>query len=89
MTTTHQINLMDSFQLSPSQKRTIELLMKGLSNKEISNILHITEKAIKCQLTHIYKKTRIDTRARLIVFLSEKGWFTNQPFINNNLPIGL
>lgn len=89
MATNNQIRIMETFQLTPSQKRIIEQLMKGYSNKEIADILHVTEKAIRCHLTYIYKKTKIESRTRLVVFFSERGWFNDTKFVNLNLPLGL
>lgn len=76
MATETQIRLMNTFNLTPGQKRIVELLMKGLSNKEVGNELHITEKAVRCQLTKLYKSTKIESRPRLMTFFAEKGWFT-------------
>ncbi len=53
--------------LSPAEYRVYELVVKGLSNKEVGDKLFVHEKTVKFHLTSIYKRLRIKTRAQLII----------------------
>jgi two-component system, NarL family, response regulator len=48
--------------LSPRQERTLELLLKRMSNKEIGCALGISERTVKFHLANIYKKCGIHDR---------------------------
>ena len=52
--------------LSSSEQRVFELVIKGLSNREIANKLFVTEKTIKYHLTNIYKELSLKSRSQLI-----------------------
>ena len=54
--------------LSNRESEVAELTTKGLSNKEISDRLFITEKTVRFHLTNIYKKLDVKSRAQLIVY---------------------
>lgn len=43
------------------------MVAKGLSNKEIGDQIHITEKTVKFHITNIYRITGVTSRAQLIV----------------------
>lgn len=56
--------------------REIEVVMhvsKGQTNKEIASQLFITEKTVKFHLTSIYKKLNLKSRAQLIVMIAGFG----------------
>ncbi len=54
--------------LSNRETEVAELVTQGLSNKEVSNRLFVTEKTVKFHLTNIYKKMNVKSRAQLIVW---------------------
>ena len=54
--------------LSNREAEVAELVVKGLSNKEVANQLFVTEKTVKFHLTNIYKKMSVKSRAQLIVW---------------------
>ena len=71
--------------LSKREAEVVEMVTKGLSNKEVANQLFVTEKTIKFHLTNIYKKMNLKSRAQLIVwcmphqhFLEEEARRTTQ-----------
>ena len=45
------------------------LVCAGLTNKEIAQQLRKTEGSVKVQLSGIFRKLRVDSRAKLIVAL--------------------
>lgn len=52
--------------LTPAERRVRELLMAGLSNKEIANELGRAEATIKNQVAAILRKHGVPSRARLL-----------------------
>ena len=54
--------------LSNRESEVAALVATGLSNKEVADLLFVTEKTIKFHLTNIYKKMSIRSRAQLIVW---------------------
>jgi len=53
--------------LSASEALVFQLVMRGLSNAEISTHLFIKPTTVKFHLTHIYKKLGVESRAKMIV----------------------
>jgi len=51
--------------LTPQEQKVVELVSKGLSNREVGTQLSIHEKTVKFHLTKIYKKLNT-TRYQLI-----------------------
>ncbi len=49
-------------QLSPREREILELVAKGLSNKEIGNQLHISFGTVRIHLMHIYEKLHVRCR---------------------------
>lgn len=56
--------------LSNRQKEVVDLVCKGLSNREIANQLFITEKTVKFHLTTIFKLSGVKNRTQLVL----KAW---------------
>ena len=56
-------------QLTPSEREMAALVCGGLTNKEIAAELKKTEGSVKVQLSGIYQKLRVNSRAKLIVAL--------------------
>ncbi|WP_323959832.1 response regulator [Arthrobacter sp. JZ12] len=60
--------------LTPREAEILELLTAGLSNREMSRQLFISETTIKTHLMHIYRKLDVDTRSAAIAEASRRGW---------------
>lgn len=54
-------------QLSHLEKEILELVVKSLSNKEISSQLNLAEQTVKNYLTTIYEKMGVNKRSQLIM----------------------
>lgn len=54
-------------ELTDSEEGVKALVVKGLSNMEISNQLGIDEHTVKFHLTNVFKKLNVKNRAQLIV----------------------
>lgn len=80
--------------LSNREAEVAELVVKGLSNKEVANQLFVTEKTVKFHLTNIYKKMNVKSRAQLIVWCMpyqsfvESGSADAGQQNNNTIPAG-
>ncbi len=55
--------------LTPGEREMATLVCAGLTNKEIATELKKTEGSVKVQLSAIYQKLRVNSRAKLIVAL--------------------
>ena len=53
--------------LTRQELRIANMVCKGMSNKEIANILGVGIKTIKAHLTHVYSKQGVKNRLELIV----------------------
>jgi len=56
-------------QLSPGERELVQLVCAGLTNKEIAAQLRKTEGSVKVQLSGVFQKLRVNSRAKLIVAL--------------------
>lgn len=64
----HQLGL---WQLSNAEKEVTRLVLKGLSNKEISEVRSASEQTVKQQVNAIFKKSGLSSRAQLLAFFLE------------------
>lgn len=56
----------ESLQISGRELEVLELLGKGLSNKEIANKLFISVNTVKTHLSHIYEKLDVSRRSMAV-----------------------
>lgn len=57
--------------LTRRENQVLELVRRRLSNKEISEVLKVSEATVKFHLTHIFSKMQVDNRYSLIERASE------------------
>lgn len=55
------------FSLTEREMKILELLVKGYSNKEISNTIYISVDTVKVHLKHIFEKLGVDCRTKAAV----------------------
>lgn len=55
------------------EREVLGLLVEGLSNKEISSRLNLSESVVKATLQSLFEKTGVRTRAQLVRFAFESG----------------
>lgn len=60
-----------TWKLTEAEQEISRLILKGLSNREISEIRSSSEKTIKQQTTSIYRKTGLSSRSQLAAFFLE------------------
>lgn len=53
--------------LTPEQQTVLDLLCKGLTNKQIGDQLFVTEKTIKFHITSLNKKFKTTNRTQLAI----------------------
>ncbi len=63
---------LDSYGLSSREKDILRAMVMGLKNKEIADKLFISEMTVKSHINRIYKKFKVDNRAKAICFSIEK-----------------
>lgn len=63
-------SLVDRFGLTTGQMRVLELLMQGKSNREIGDLLGLTEGTVKIHVSKIFKALNVSSRAQAMVALS-------------------
>ena len=54
-----------SGELTPAERRTVELAAKGLANKEIAQALYVAVNTVEVHLSHAYAKLGVRSRAQL------------------------
>ncbi|MEW5888167.1 MAG: response regulator transcription factor [Pseudomonadota bacterium] len=63
-------SLVDRFGLTTGQMRVLELLIQGKSNREIGELLGLTEGTVKIHVSKIFKALNVSSRAQAMVALS-------------------
>ncbi|WP_067482160.1 response regulator [Actinomadura hibisca] len=58
--------------LSPREIETLELLARGLSNRQIAKELFVSEATVKTHLVHIFAKLGVDTRTAAVATAVER-----------------
>ena len=56
----------DKSSLTPSERRVLEALARGLSNKEIAQELWLTQQTVKFHLTNIYRRLGVANRTEAV-----------------------
>lgn len=59
--------------LDPREREVLGLVVEGLSNKEISSRLNVSESAVKGTLQRLFDKVGVRSRGQLVRFVFESG----------------
>jgi DNA-binding NarL/FixJ family response regulator len=59
--------------VSPRERTLVNLLAKGLTNKEIANKLGLAEVTVKFHLAKLYKKFKVQSRLQLLTYAIDHG----------------
>lgn len=59
--------------LTDTERQLVQLVRDGLSNREISQVLHYSGKTVEAYLTRLYRKTGCRSRVELVVALERGG----------------
>ena len=61
--------------MTEAERRVLELLVRGLSNREIATELHVSVNTIQTHLAHAYEKLGVQSRSQLLArFFRETYW---------------
>jgi DNA-binding CsgD family transcriptional regulator len=61
--------------MTQAERRVLELLVRGLSNREIATELHLSVNTIQTHLAHAYEKLGVQNRSQLLArFFHETYW---------------
>ena len=60
-------------ELTPSELRVTELVVSGLSNREVAATAYMSQKTVEANLTRIYRKLGIHSRAELGAWLARRA----------------
>ena len=61
------LNRKSSNRLTPREREIVRAVCRGMKNKEIADLLHITAGTVKVHLMHIFEKTGVKDRFELAV----------------------
>jgi DNA-binding NarL/FixJ family response regulator len=53
--------------VTPAEKRVLDLVGQGYTNKMIAYLLGVSEHTVKIHLAHLYKKTNTHNRIQLYI----------------------
>lgn len=65
--------------LTPRELEVLQCIVDGLSNKEISSILFISEKTVKNHITNLFRKINVSDRTQAAVYAVQNGLVTPKP----------
>jgi DNA-binding NarL/FixJ family response regulator len=63
----------DRNQLSPRETDIVRLVASGLTNREISQRLGVSDKTVKNHISHIFAKLNVTTRTQVVVHAIRSG----------------
>ncbi|NTV11493.1 MAG: response regulator transcription factor [Zoogloea sp.] len=63
----------ERFQLTPAQSRVLELVAQGKSNREIAELLNLSEGPVKVHVSNIFKALNVTSRAQALVVMNRAG----------------
>jgi DNA-binding NarL/FixJ family response regulator len=63
----------DGGELTDTERQLVQLVHDGLSNQEISQVLHYSRKTVEAYLSRLYRKTGCRSRVELVVALERGG----------------
>jgi DNA-binding NarL/FixJ family response regulator len=65
--------------LTEREREVAEACSRGMRNKEIAKLLHITEKTVKGHLKNIFRKLQVDNRFLLGLYVREQTELKSRP----------
>ena len=62
--------------LSPRQVAVLQELAKGLSNKQIANVLNIAEPTVKMHISALLRVFGVQNRVQILIKATQKGFIS-------------
>lgn len=72
-------NLPHAKVLTPRETEILGLITQGLSNREITEQLHLTANTLKTHIRQIYRKIGVSSRAQAVAWALHDGFLPSQP----------
>ncbi|HTY03299.1 MAG TPA: response regulator transcription factor [Rhodocyclaceae bacterium] len=63
----------DRYGLTPAQMRVLELLIQGKTNRQIADLLDVTEGTVKIHVSAIFKAMNVTNRSQALLLASKKS----------------
>lgn len=63
-------------ELRERELEVISLVAKGMTNKQISNMLNISERTVSAHLFNIFRKLGVASRTEAVLYAVNRGWIT-------------
>jgi DNA-binding NarL/FixJ family response regulator len=63
----------DPNELSPRESDIVRLIAAGLSNREISDRLSLSDKTVKNHISHIFAKLNVTARTQVVIYAMRSG----------------
>lgn len=64
--------------LSDREMEVLSCVVRGMSNKEIANLLGISHQTVKNHVTSILRKFSVEDRTQAVVYALQRGWVSLQ-----------
>jgi DNA-binding NarL/FixJ family response regulator len=59
--------------LTPREYQVAKFVARGSSNKQIADVLSITEQTVKNHMQSIYRKLGVNNRVELTIYVTRRG----------------
>lgn len=59
--------------LTKAERRVAELVARGLTNREIAELLFLSSRTVEAHLSHVFRKLDVGSRAKLTALMAELG----------------
>jgi DNA-binding NarL/FixJ family response regulator len=70
-------NTQDQYEgLTERELGILQLVGKGLSNKQIGKQLYISDRTVQAHLSNIFSKLGVSSRTEAVMYAVRKGWIT-------------
>jgi DNA-binding NarL/FixJ family response regulator len=69
----------DPIELTEREMEVIQLLVEGLTNKEIAAMLGVRPRTVKFHLDNVYSKLGVTTRTEAAIYALRHGWIGKNP----------
>lgn len=63
----------ERFSLTPGQTRVLELLAQGKTNREIADLLGLSEGTVKVHMSAIFRALNVNSRAQALIVIARHG----------------
>jgi NarL family two-component system response regulator LiaR len=68
----------EEIQLTDREKEVLGLVTEGLTNNQIAQALHLSQRTVESHLTHIFNKLNVFSRTEAALLAQKRGWIRSQ-----------